>query len=43
MKVIQTIEKKFKVKLGYSSDKQMYKSLKENGVPSLAKLLKNIQ
>jgi len=37
---IQSIEKKFGVKLEYSSDKKMYESLKKARVPSLVKLLR---
>jgi len=40
--MVKSIESRYGVSLGYSSDAKMYKALKEEGVPSLSKLLKRI-
>jgi hypothetical protein len=37
---IEMVEKKFGVDLGYKTDEDLYKQLKKEGLPSLAKLLK---
>jgi len=39
-KLVKKIERKFKVKLNFKSDKEMFDDCKKSGVPSLAKLLK---
>ncbi len=41
--LVQTIEKKYGVDLGYRSDAQLHTVLKKEGVPSLSKLLKMTQ
>lgn len=41
--LVKTIEKKYGVDLGYSSDSQLHTSLKQSGVPSLSKLLKLVR
>ena len=38
--LVKTIEKKYKVDLGYRSDAKLHTVLKDKGVPSLSKLLK---
>jgi hypothetical protein len=38
--LVKTIEKKYGVNLGYSSDEHLHSLLKREGVPSLYKLLK---
>ena len=38
--LVKTIEKKYKVDLGYRSDARLHTVLKDKGVPSLSKLLK---
>jgi cobalamin biosynthesis protein CbiG len=38
--LVKTIEKKYGVDLGYSSDAELHTDLKKSGVPSLSKLLK---
>ncbi len=41
--LIKTIEKKYGVDLGYRSDAQLHTILKQEGLPSLSKLLKMTQ
>ncbi len=41
--LVRTIEKKYGVDLGYRSDATLHTVLKEEGVPSLSKLLKMTQ
>lgn len=41
-KTIQNIRKTFGIKLKYKSDKELFKTLKKEGLPSLVKLLKII-
>ncbi len=41
--LIKTIEKKYGVNLGYESDKKLHTILKNDGLPSLSKLLKMIK
>lgn len=38
--LVKTIEKKYGVDLGYRSDAQLHTVLKQEGLPSLSKLLK---
>lgn len=38
--LVKTIEKKYGVDLGYRSDAQLHTVLKNEGLPSLSKLLK---
>lgn len=38
--LVGTIEKQYKVDLGFRSDKKLVNVLKETGAPSLSKLLK---
>ncbi len=42
-KLIKQTEKRYKVALDYKTDAQWFASLKRDGVPSLAKLLKMIR
>ncbi|MEK7101686.1 MAG: hypothetical protein AAB882_00840 [Patescibacteria group bacterium] len=41
--LVKTIEKKYGVDLGYRSDAQLHTILKQEGLPSLSKLLKMTQ
>lgn len=41
--LVKTIEKKYGVDLGYRSDAKLHTVLKEEGLPSLSKLLKMTQ
>ena len=43
MNQVEQIKNKFNVDLPYRSDDEMYQTLEQNGVPSLAKLLKLIK
>jgi len=38
--LVKNIEKKYGVNLGYSSDAELHKSLRDSGLPSLSRLLK---
>jgi cobalamin biosynthesis protein CbiG len=40
--IIESVESKYGVDLGYATDSELHKSLKREGVPSLSKLLKLI-
>lgn len=41
--LVKTIEKKYGVDLKYRSDAHLYTVLKQEGLPSLSKLLKMVQ
>lgn len=41
--LVRTIEKKYGVNLGYRSDAQLHTVLKNEGLPSLSRLLKMTQ
>lgn len=41
--LVKTIERKYGVDLGYTSDAQLHTVLRESGVPSLSKLLKLVR